>query len=90
MNLVAKEYVLSCQAEKGMLVLSKFTGAAHDLRYSIHINPYNIDEGADAIIKALTMSSSEKKSRNLKMREELKSKNIYQWAIRFIEKTLYD
>jgi len=90
MNLVAKEYVLSCQAEKGILVLSKFTGAARDLRYSIHINPYNIDEGAEAIYKAITMPSSEKKSRNLKMREELKDRNIYKWAINFINRTLYD
>ena len=90
MNLVAKEYVLSCHADKGMLILSKFTGAARDLRYSIHINPYNIDEGAEAIYKALTMSPLDKKAKNLKMREELKDRNIYKWAIEFINKTLYD
>ena len=90
LNLVAKEFVLSCKADKGMLVLSKFTGAAKDLRQAILINPYNIEEGADAIYKALTMTAQEKKQRNQKMREELKRRNIYSWAIEFINKTLYD
>lgn len=90
MNLVAKEYVISCDAERGMLVLSKFTGASNDLRYSLQINPYNIEEGADAIYKALTMNSADKKTRNLKMREELKVNNIYKWATTFIEKTLFE
>ncbi len=90
MNLVAKEYVISCETERGMLILSQFTGASNDLRYSLLINPYNIEEGADAIYKALSMNAKEKKSRNLKMREELKEKNIYRWATRFIEKTLYE
>ncbi|PIY68622.1 trehalose-6-phosphate synthase [Candidatus Roizmanbacteria bacterium CG_4_10_14_0_8_um_filter_39_9] len=90
MNLVAKEYVIACDAEKGSLVLSKFTGASNDLRYSTLINPYNIEEGADAIFKALNMDPKDRKIRNLKMRKELKERNIYNWAIRFIEKTLYE
>jgi trehalose 6-phosphate synthase len=53
------------------------------------INPYDIEQGADAIYQALTMSAKDKKERNMKMREDLKSKNIYQWAIDFIGKTLY-
>lgn len=89
LNLVAKEYVLSCEEESGMIVLSKFAGAANDLRHAVLINPYDIEQGADAIYQALTMSSKDKKERNLKMREDLKSKNIYQWAIDFIGKTLY-
>lgn len=90
MNLVAKEYILSCDSSKGMLILSQFTGAAKDLRSAILINPYNIEVGADAIYKSLTMEAKEKKERNLKMREELKAKNIYRWAIDFIDKTLFN
>jgi len=90
LNLVAKEYVLSCEEKKGMIVLSKFAGAANDLRHSLLINPYNIEQGADAINQALTISEQEKRDRNIKMRKELKEKNIYQWATTFIEKTLYE
>lgn len=90
MNLVAKEYVISCDAEKGMLVLSRFTGASYDLRYSLLINPYNIEEGANAIYQALQMENKDRKIRNMKMREELKQHNIYTWASTFIEKTLFE
>ncbi|MBI4973263.1 trehalose-6-phosphate synthase [Candidatus Roizmanbacteria bacterium] len=90
LNLVAKEYALSCEEESGMIVLSKFAGAANDLRHALLINPYDIEQGADAIYQALIMPSKEKKERNMKMREDLKSKNIYQWAINFIEKTLFE
>lgn len=90
MNLVAKEYVVSCRQKNGVLILSKLTGAAKDLRHCIQINPYDIEEGADAIYKGLTMSEEEKKDRNAKMLEELKKNNIYDWAINFIDKTLSD
>lgn len=90
MNLVAKEYVIACNTEKGSLILSRFTGASNELPYSLLINPYNIEEGADAIYKAILMDPKERKVRNLKMREGLKEKNIYSWATKFIEKTLFD
>lgn len=90
MNLVAKEYVLSCDSSRGILILSQFTGAAKDLRYALLINPYSIEVGADRIYQALKMNPKEKKERTLKMREELRRKNIYQWAIDFINKTLFD
>lgn len=88
MNLVAKEFVLSCDSSRGILVVSQFAGAAKDLRYALQINPYNIEMGADALYQSLTMAKEEKKERNMKMREELKAKNIYQWAIDFINKTI--
>ena len=90
LNLVAKEYVLSCEEDKGMIVLSKFAGASTDLRHCLLINPYDIEQGADAIYQGLTMLVKEKRERNLKMREELKDKNIYQWAINFISKSITD
>ncbi len=88
MNLVAKEFVICSDNDKGMLVLSRFTGAARDLKSAIQINPYDIDSSADALKIALTMSKDEKIKRNKFMKEVIIKNNIYQWAIDFIEKTL--
>lgn len=88
MNLVAKEYIVCSESNKGMLILSKFTGAAKDLKNAILINPYDIDKSADAIYKALTMSKDERIKRNNEMKSVIKENNIYKWAINFIEKTL--
>ncbi len=88
MNLVAKEYVICNKADKGMLILSKFTGAAKDLQSSIQINPYDIDQTAEAIYTALTMSPEEKTQRNKLMKSIVKEYNIYNWAIKFIQKTV--
>jgi trehalose 6-phosphate synthase len=88
MNLVAKEYVICVQKEKGMLILSKFTGAAKDLKSAILINPYDIEQSADALHYALTMPKEERIKRNKLMKEAIEKNNIYQWAIDFIGKTL--
>lgn len=88
MNLVAKEYVLTCQEDKGMLVLSKFTGAAKDLDKAVLINPYDIENSADALFEALTMPTEEKLKRNTQMRANLKENNIYKWATEFIRNTI--
>ena len=50
MNLVAKEFVASRTDEDGVLILSKFTGAARELKDSIQINPFSIEEGAEAFV----------------------------------------
>ncbi len=51
MNLVAKEYVAAREDERGVLILSRFTGAARDLRDAIIVNPYDIRSTGDAIAK---------------------------------------
>jgi len=86
MNLVAKEFV--CANEKGMLVLSKFTGAARELNDAILVNPYNPDEVADAIKTALTLPEEERKTRMQKMKNIVKENNIYSWATRIIQALL--
>jgi trehalose 6-phosphate synthase len=64
MNLVAKEFVAAQDPQDpGVLVLSRFAGAARQLGASILVNPYDIDELADAIDQALTMSLAERKER---------------------------
>lgn len=88
MNLVAKEYVICTPADKGMLILSKFTGAAKDLKSAVLINPYDIDSSVAALYQALTMKKEEKIERNNKMKTTIKEQNIYNWAINFIQKTV--
>ena len=80
MNLVAKEYVAARQDERGVLILSRFTGAARDLRDAIIVNPYDIQASSDAIAQALEMDVSEMADRMRRMRRSVKEHNIYWWA----------
>jgi trehalose-6-phosphate synthase len=85
MNLVAKEFAIGCQPDKGMLVLSRFTGASKDLYASLLINPYDTEGAADAVHEALIMKPEEKLRRNMEMRRVLEENNIYKWGIDFIK-----
>jgi trehalose 6-phosphate synthase len=80
MNLVAKEYVAARQDERGVLILSRFTGAARDLRDAIIVNPYDIQSTGEAIAQALEMRASEITDRMQRMRRSVKEHNIYWWA----------
>lgn len=85
MNLVAKEYVASKNNEDGVLVLSKFTGAAREFdKHALVINPYDIEGFADTIYSAITMPEEERKERMKKMRQLVFDNNIYQWGSNFI------
>lgn len=80
MNLVAKEYVASRWDLNGVLVLSRFTGAARELETALLINPYSTEQLADAIKQALEMSPDEKAKRMKRMRAAAKRNNVYRWA----------
>src|SRR6202012_818616 len=80
MNLVAKEYVAARQDERGVLILSRFTGAARELRDAIIVNPYDIASTAQSIAQALNMDVSEMVDRMRHMRRAVKEHNIYWWA----------
>ena len=80
MNLVAKEFVAARHDEMGVLILSCFTGAAHELRDALQINPYNIDQTAEAIRLALAMEPEEKELRMRNMRKTVREHNVYRWA----------
>lgn len=80
MNLVAKEFVTARDDEDGVLVLSQFAGASRELRDALIINPYDIEDMADAIHLALTMEPSERTERMQRMRTVIKEHNIYRWA----------
>lgn len=80
MNLVAKEFVASRDDERGVLILSCFTGAARELRDALQINPYDIDQTAEAIRAALEMMPEEKQTRMRRMRKQVRGSNVYRWA----------
>ena len=80
MNLVAKEFVAARHDERGVLILSCFTGAAHELRDALQINPYDVDQTAEAIRIALEMDPEEKELRMQRMRKTVREHNVYRWA----------
>jgi trehalose 6-phosphate synthase len=84
MNLVAKEFVAARSDARGVLILSQFTGAARELTEALIVNPYNLDEAADALAAALAMSPAEQAARLNSMRSYLAEFNIYRWAGRML------
>ncbi|MEQ4531638.1 MAG: alpha,alpha-trehalose-phosphate synthase [Mixta sp.] len=86
MNLVAKEYVAAQNPEDpGVLVLSRFAGAANELTSALIVNPYDRDEVAAALDKALTMSLAERISRYNDMMEILRKNDISHWRESFLQ-----
>ena len=83
MNLVAKEFVAARQDEQGVLILSRFTGAARELPDALLVNPYDIEQMAEAIRFALEMDVEERKTRMQHMRRVVRSTTSYRWASRF-------
>jgi trehalose 6-phosphate synthase len=80
MNLVAKEFVATRTDNRGVLVLSRFAGAARELSDAVLINPYAIDELAEALRLGLSMAPDEQERRMIRMRQEISEKNVYRWA----------
>jgi trehalose 6-phosphate synthase len=79
MNLVAKEFV-ACQVdENGVLVLSRFTGAAEEIEEAVLINPFNVGGFADGIRTALEMEPAERRRRMRAMRTQLHRSTIFDW-----------
>ena len=80
MNLVAKEFIAAKPDCSGMLILSKFTGAARELTDAVLINPYATEEFADAIKYAIDMPTEERRRRMESMRRIVATNNVYRWA----------
>jgi len=80
MNLVAKEFVASRRDDQGVLILSRFAGASHELADALVVNPYDTDEMAHAVHRALEMSPEERRIRMQRMRATVRERNIYRWA----------
>ena len=85
MNLVAKEYVAAQNpADPGVLVLSKFAGAANELDTALLVNPHDIDGMARTIATALAMPLPERRMRYDAMMQKLRSQSIQQWFADFV------
>jgi trehalose 6-phosphate synthase len=84
MNLVAKEFVAAREDEQGVLVLSRFTGAARELTEALVVNPYDLDEASAALAAALGMSPDEQRTRMRAMRMFVAEFNVYRWAGRML------
>ncbi|MEE8638420.1 MAG: trehalose-6-phosphate synthase, partial [Candidatus Margulisiibacteriota bacterium] len=88
MNLVAKEYVAAAPENKGMLVLSQFTGSARELTDAITFNPFKPEDCAEALKDALTLSEKERKERMQRMKAIVLENNIYRWSAKVIQALL--
>ena len=85
MNLVAKEY-LACQREKnGVLILSEFAGAAQELPNALIVNPYNINEVAQAIDQAFQLGEGKKQKMVAPMKERVVKYDARYWADSFFQ-----
>jgi trehalose 6-phosphate synthase len=85
MNLVAKEYVAAQGANgDGVLVLSEFAGAAHELGDALIVNPYDIEQFAEAIRAGVEMGAEERRARMQRLARQVEERNIYRWAARFL------
>jgi trehalose 6-phosphate synthase len=80
MNLVAKEYVAACNDGDGALVLSTFAGAAKELDGALLVNPYDTQQVAETILRAVRMPVAERRARMQAMRDRIASHSIYDWS----------
>jgi trehalose 6-phosphate synthase len=84
MNLVAKEFVAARADEQGVLVLSRFTGAARELGEALLVNPYDLDDASAALAAAVEMPLEEQRERMRAMRALVAEFNVYRWAGRML------
>jgi trehalose 6-phosphate synthase len=85
MNLVAKEYVAAqAQEDPGVLILSRFAGAAGELDAALIVNPYDAEAVAAAINRALAMSLDERRARHDMLYQSLLANDIKFWGDRFL------
>ena len=86
MNLVAKEYVAAQDPEgPGVLVLSRFAGAAAEMHEALIVNPYDISEVAEALQRALQMPLEERKRRWTALIETISQRNARNWCDSFLD-----
>ncbi|WP_249051717.1 trehalose-6-phosphate synthase [Cellulomonas fimi] len=85
MNLVAKEYVAARTDERGVLVLSEFTGAADELLGAVLVNPHDIDGMKDRIVSAVEMDPREQRKRMRRLRRRVLEDDVATWSRSFLE-----
>jgi trehalose 6-phosphate synthase len=80
MNLVAKEFIAARGDDRGVLILSTFAGAALELTDALLVNPYDVQQVAGAILRALEMSEEEQVARMHRLRLGVREHNVFRWA----------
>src|SRR6266446_2806905 len=86
MNLVAKEYCACRIDNDGVLVLSQFAGAATQLKPdALLVNPYDVEQMADTVLKAFRMSQTERSARMKRMRRVVRHENVFWWVDSFLK-----
>jgi len=80
MNLVAKEFIAARKNNDGVLILSQFAGASQELHGALVINPYDIEQSADAIKAALEMPKEIQQQKMKQMRRLIMRHNVYSWG----------
>jgi trehalose 6-phosphate synthase/phosphatase len=84
MNLVAKEFVAAREDEDGVLILSTFAGASREMAEAVLINPFDVNETAEAMEIAMRMGRDERRDRMSLLRRTVKENNVYRWAGRML------
>ena len=84
MNLVSKEFVAARDDERGVLILSRFAGAAREMTEALIVNPYHVEETADALHRAATMPAAEQRARMASLRATVREFNVFRWAGRML------
>jgi trehalose 6-phosphate synthase len=86
MNLVAKEYVAAQDDhDPGVLVLSRFAGAAEDLEEALIVNPYDADEVAHALQQAIKMPIEERRERHAALLKRVRAHDVRHWREGFMK-----
>ncbi|HKK21756.1 MAG TPA: trehalose-6-phosphate synthase [candidate division Zixibacteria bacterium] len=86
MNLVSKEYCASSVDNNGVLILSEFAGAADQMsKGAIMVNPYDVENTADAIYQAYVMTPEERQRRMRLLRSEVRRNDVHRWVRWFLE-----
>ncbi|HEV7913485.1 MAG TPA: trehalose-6-phosphate synthase [Albitalea sp.] len=84
MNLVSKEFVAARDDLQGVLILSRFAGAAREMPEALIVNPYHVEETADALLRSITMHPAEQRERMASLRMTVREFNVYRWAGRML------
>ena len=85
MNLVAKEYVAAQDPEDpGVLILSRFAGAAEQMGEALIVNPFSREDVSDAILRGLAMPLAERRRRWDRLMADLRTTDVSAWRDDFV------
>jgi len=85
MNLVAKEFIATRSDNSGVLILSQYTGAARELSDAVLVNPFDIEDMAEAMYRSCTMPEDDINLRMSRLREQVVKENVYAWGVKIFE-----